>query len=93
MENVKNRRMCQLVCDPFKAKKLIAKPQVEQFRIINEETVLIERVRAQVTLDKPIYCGFTILELSKLVMYRFHYDIIKKRYGGGQNYCLPIQTL
>ena len=81
MENVKNRRMCQLVCDPFKAKKLIAKPQLEQFRIINEETVLIERVRAQVTLDKPIYCGFTILELSKLVMYRFHYEVIKKRYG------------
>ena len=82
MENVKNRRMFQLVCDPFKAKKLIAKPQLEQFRIINEETVLIERVRAQVTLDKPIYRGFTILELSKLVMYRFHYDIIEKRYGG-----------
>jgi len=82
MENVKNRRICQLVCDPFKAKKLIAKPQLEQFRIINEETVLVERVRATVTLDKPIYCGFTILELSKLVMYRFHYDVIKNKYGG-----------
>jgi len=42
---------------------------------------LIDRVRNKVTLDKPIYCGFAILELSKLLMYRFQYDVIKKRYG------------
>jgi len=65
-ENVRNRTNIQLVCDPRKVKKLISKPQLEQFRIINEETALIERVRAKVTLDKPVYCGFTILELSKL---------------------------
>ena len=32
-------------------------------------------------MDKPIYCGFTILEPSKLHMYQFHFDVIKKRYG------------
>jgi len=66
---------------PTKIKQLIAKPQLEQFRIINEDTVLIDRVRNKVMLDKPIDCGFANLELSKLLMYRFHYDVIKKRYG------------
>jgi len=81
MENVILRKNVQLVSNPFKIKQLIAKPQLEQFRIINEDTVLIDRVRSKVTLNKPIYCGFAILELSKLHMYRFHYETIKKRYG------------
>jgi len=81
MENVRNRRNVQLVSNSYIIKQLIAKPQLEQFRIINEDTVLIDRVRNKVTLDIPIYCGFAILELSKLLMYRFHYDVIKKRYG------------
>ena len=80
-ENVRNRRLIHLVSDPTRVKKLIAKPQFEQFKIINDDTVLIERLKCQVTMDKPIYCGFAILELSKLHMFKFHFDIIKKRYG------------
>jgi hypothetical protein len=54
---------------------------MEQFRIINEGTVLIERVRKEVTLNKPIYAGFSILDLSKVLMYDFHYNVIVERYG------------
>ena len=32
-------------------------------------------------MDKPVFVGFAVLELSKLVMYRFHYDVIKRKYG------------
>ena len=81
IENVRNRRKIELVCDKLKMKKLIAKPQLEQFRIVNETTVLIGRIRAEVTLDKPIYAGFAILDLSKLLMYDFHYNVIVKKYG------------
>jgi len=80
MECVRNRGNIQLVSNPTKVKKLIAKPQLEQFRIINDETVLIDRDRSKLTLNKPIYCGFAILELSKLHMYMFHYGVIKERY-------------
>ena len=31
------------------------------------------------TLNKPIYVGCTVLELSKLEMYKFHYDVLKKK--------------
>ena len=81
MENVRNRRNVNVVCDPVKLKKLLAKPQLEDFHIINPDTVIVERVRAKVTLNKPIYTGFSVLDLSKVLMYDFHYNVIFKRYG------------
>jgi hypothetical protein len=81
MENVRNRKHIELVSDQLMAKKRIANPRLEQFRIINEDTVLIDRVRKEVTLNKPIYAGFSILDLSKVLMYDFHYNVIVERYG------------
>lgn len=49
-------------------------------RIVNDNTVLIERLRKEVTLDKPSYAGFCILELSKVLMFNFHYNVVVKRY-------------
>jgi hypothetical protein len=81
MENVRKRRNIELVCDSVKLKKLIAKPQLEQFIIVNKDTVLVDRIRKTVTLNKPIYVGFTVLDLSKLLMFDFHYNVVIKRYG------------
>eukprot|EP00873_Tetraselmis_striata_P036331 jgi/Tetstr1/456595/TSEL_004129.t1 len=41
----------------------------------------VDRVKDSVVLDKPIYMGAAIFDLSKLLMFRFHYDVIKARYG------------
>jgi hypothetical protein len=57
MEYVRQRRKVKLVCDKLKAKKLVAKPKLEQFRIVNKNTDSIERLRAEVVLDKSI-CWF-----------------------------------
>ena len=46
-----------------------------------EYFVGLEAKRTSVKLDKPIYTGFTVLELSKLHMYEFHYNHIMKKYG------------
>jgi hypothetical protein len=81
MENVRNRRKVELVSDPAKLKKLLAKSQYKQFVIVNDEAVLVDRIRAKVTLNKPIYVGFTVLDVSKLLMFDFHYNVVVKRYG------------
>ena len=43
--------------------------------------VAVDRQRVKVELKKPIYTGFTVLELSKVLMYEFHYEYIKPKYG------------
>jgi hypothetical protein len=80
MENVRLRKKIELVCDEKKCMKLAAKSQLESFKIINENTVLFDRVKKVITLDKPMYAGFAILELSKVIMYDFHYNVILKRF-------------
>jgi hypothetical protein len=48
---------------------------------LNEEVVIVDRIRAKVTLNKPIYIGLTVFDVSKSLMFDFHYNIIAKRYG------------
>ena len=64
-----------------KAKKLIAKPQFKEFRIFDEDLVAVHAIQTRVCLNRPIYAGFTVLELSKLIMYYFHYGYVKEKYG------------
>ena len=81
MEDVRGHSLVNLVTDPTKFLKLTSKPQIKQWKIINEDAVLVERVKAVVTLNKPIYTGFCILDLSKTLMYDFHYNVIHAKYG------------
>ena len=48
---------------------------------INTDLVMMQMARQQITQTKPIYVGFSVLELSKITMYEFHYDHIMKKYG------------
>jgi hypothetical protein len=80
MENCRLRKHIELVCSGQKLMKLAAKPQFESSKIINENTVLVDRVKTTIVLDKAMYAGFAILELSKTLMYDFHYNVILKRF-------------
>ena len=73
MENVRRRRRIDYVDTSKKAQKLAAKPTFKSFSIIREDLLAIERAKMVVHLNKPIYTGFAVLELSKLHMYQFHY--------------------
>jgi hypothetical protein len=87
MENVRKRKTIDMVFEETKCLKLIAKPQFESFKIINENMVLVDRVKRVVILDKPMYAGFSILDLSKLLMYDFHYNVVKKHAGVDVKVC------
>jgi hypothetical protein len=52
----------------------------------------VSRIKDDVMLNKPTFMGAAILDLSKLLMFRFHYDVIRQRYGDKARVLLPIPT-
>ena len=81
MENIRNRSVIKLVTDKIKAEKLAAKPNFKHCNIFNEDLIAIHMKKTILTFDKPVYLGMCILDLSKTLMYDFHYNYIKKKYG------------
>ena len=81
MENVRNRVDVRLVTNESKAKKLVSKPNYHHSTIFCENLVAVQMKKTNLVLDKPIYLGFSVLELSKTIMYDFHYKYIKPKYG------------
>ena len=80
MENVRKRIDLKLVNDKSKLAKLTKRNQFVKTRIITPDLVSVQSKVTKVKLDKPIYIGFCILDVSKVLMYEFHYDIIKTKY-------------
>ena len=81
MEDTRKRVDIKLVNDRVKAKKLTAKPNFEHLNIFCEELLAIHMKKTSLTMNKPIYLGMCILDLSKTIMYEFHYNYIKPKYG------------
>ena len=81
MENVREHIDFELVDTPERYQKCVNKPTFKHRHIINENLVGVEKVKATVKLNKPIYVGMSILDLSKLHMYCFYYDVLKRKYN------------
>ena len=58
----------------------ISKPSFVLQKIFSKNFVAIHEIKPVLTLNKPIYVGFTILHLGKLLMYEFHYKYIKSKF-------------
>ena len=52
---------------------------------------MVKSRMTKIRWNKPTYTGFRVLELSKLLMYRFHYDYIPKRINTGPSFSLPTR--
>ena len=48
--------------------------------------------KTQMLMNKPVYLGLSILELSKIVIYHFWFDYVKSKYCEKANYVIRIQT-
>ena len=81
MENLRNRVDVKLVSTKKMAMKLIAKSNYKSHTIFSEDLVAIHMEKTSQVFNKPIYLGMTILDLSKTLMYNFHYEYIKKKYN------------
>ena len=81
MENLRRRVDVRLITDEKKLLKMSSKPTYVNSKIFNENLVAVQKIKETLTLNRPAYVGMCILDLSKTLMYDFHYNYIKKKYG------------
>ena len=81
MENLRKRVDVKLVTNKKKLDKLTSKPTYVSSKIFNENLMAIHKIKETLTLNRPAYIGMCILDLSKTLMYDFHYNYIKKKYN------------
>ena len=81
MENIRKRVDVRLVTDEKKLLKIAAKPTYVSSKIFNENLVAVHKIKETLTLNRPAYVGMCILDISKTLMYDFHYNYIKQKYG------------
>ncbi len=80
LENIREHRNVDLVGTEEKARKLASQPTFRSFNIFHENLFAVERYKSCIEMNKPIYTGVSVLDFSKLMMYRFHYEYIKQKY-------------
>jgi hypothetical protein len=80
MENVRKRQDIELITNPKVAKKRFAKPNFSRAVRFHDDLIAVKMHRTKLQLDRPIQVGFTILDLSKVHMYNFHYNVWLSRF-------------
>ena len=93
MESLRKRTNVELVNNERRIKKTLAKPTCKNFTIVNEDLVMVQFMPKKIIQNKPMYTAFVVLELSKVLMYEFHYKHIQGQYGADRRgFCSPTQT-
>ena len=100
MENVRNRINVKLVINEKACNKLAKRSNFKSVNIFHKNLIAVHMEKTTVRLNKPIKIGMTILDLSKTLMYRFHYDYVKPKWGSKaallftdtDSLCYEIQT-
>ena len=81
MENIRKHRDIKLVTTDRKRSKLVSEPNYHTINLISEDLSIIEMKKTKVKMNKPIYLGLSILEISKTLMFEFWYDYMKPKYN------------
>lgn len=81
MKNLRKHVNVKLVTNPKKLTKLTASPAFDSFHIFSEDLAAVSTKKTKLYLNHHIYVGFTILDLSKVLMYDFHYNYMVSKYG------------
>ena len=87
MENVRKHRDIKLVKTDCKRNKLVSELNYHTMKLIEENLSIIEMKKVKVKMNKPIYLGLFILEISKTTMYEFWHDYMKRKYGDMVKLC------
>jgi hypothetical protein len=84
MENVRKHRDIRLVTKwdgQWGVRGLISKPNFHSSVVFDEDMVVVEMNKLEIFMNKPIYVGFSILDISKIFLYDFYYEYVLKTFG------------
>ena len=87
MENIRKHRDIKLVTTNKRRSKLVSEPNYHTINLISDDLSIIEMSKTKVKMNKPIYLGLSILEISKILMYEFWYDYMKPKYSNDVKLC------
>ena len=87
VENIRKHRDIKLVTTDKKRSKLVSEPNYHSINLISEDLSIIEMKKTKVKMNKPIYLGLSILEISKILMYECWYDYMKPKYNDNVRLC------
>ena len=87
MDNLRKHRDIKLVTTDEKRNKLVSEPNYHTTKRFSENLLAIEMKKTKVKMNKPIYLGMSILDISKTLMYKFWYDYFKPKYGDKAKLC------
>ena len=77
MKNVRKHRDIKLVTTEEKRIKLVSEPNYHTAKHFN--LLVIKMKKTKVKMNKPVYLGISILDISKILMYEFWYDYLKPK--------------
>ena len=100
LENIRHHVNVELICTQERFRKVLAKPNMNSFSIFDENLATVQLKNTELTLNRPVFVGMSILDISKTVMYDFLYNFIKPKYGDKaqlaftdtDSFCFEIQT-
>ena len=81
MQNHGKNRDIKLVTAEYKRNKLASEPNYHSTKCISKHLLVMEMKKIEVQINKPIYLGQAVLDLSKTLMFEFWYDYLKSMYG------------
>ena len=87
MENMSNHRDIKLVTINERRNKLVSEPNYHTSKQFSENLLAIEMKKTKVKMNKPVYLGQAIFDISKTLMNEFWYDYIKPKYQGKAKLC------
>ena len=87
VENVINHRDIKLVTSEKRRKRLVSEVNYHSYKKCSDHLMAIEMKKTRVKVNKPLYLGASILDISKTIMYEFSYDYLKPKYGDKVKLC------
>ena len=81
IENQREQKDIKIVTSRDQAIKLLNSPLTSSYSVVNQNLMIFECIKRKITINRPISIGVSILELSKMIMYAYYFDVLKEAFG------------